>query len=136
MVNREPDTGEEAYFTETRYSKETGQPCVSFTRLNGLLHSPPDGTPSYVLFDAQGRATLLKWHHQDQLHREGAAATIYVEPTTGVHTFEVFYSHGQPRARHLGPYRVYRDRLTGEVTKQQFSGDPDFPNGTSGPDLS
>lgn len=128
MNDDEQDLATQTFNTETKYNMETGLPLVKFVRLGGLLQSPPDGSPSYTLYDEQGRIKLMKWHDQDQLHREGAGATIHVDPETKVHTFEVFYTDGHPRKRDIGPFRILRDRASGEITREQFLGDPDFPN--------
>ena len=133
MDDEEKALATETYTTETKYSVETGLPLVKFVRLNNVLQSPPDDTPSYTLYDEQGRVTLMKWHHQGQVHRNGAGAVIYVDPETKIHTSEGFYIEGQPRRRSLGPYIISRDRMTGEVTREQFDGDPYFPATTKPP---
>ncbi|MDA5556048.1 hypothetical protein [Shimia sp. MMG029] len=127
FVSRERDEYEtETFTTETRYSKSTGLPLVSFTRLNGLLHATPDDQPSYVLYDELGRPKLMQWHHEDELHRDGAGAMIYIDPETQVHTNEGFYTMGQPRDRSFGPHIVSRDHITGVITELRYAGDEDL----------
>ncbi|MGH1464127.1 MAG: hypothetical protein ACRBBQ_02085 [Cognatishimia sp.] len=107
--------------TETKYNMETGLPLASFTRLNGLLQTTPDGKPSYVLFDELGRPELMEWHDQGELHRDGAAAIVHFNPENNIHTLEVYYTHGVERDAHDGPFRVWRDGTTGKITKKEFS---------------
>ena len=133
MNDDEPDLATDTYTTETKYNRETGLPLVKFVRLAGVLHAPPDGSPSYTLYDDHGRIKLMKWHNHDQLHRDGAGARINVDPETKVHTSESFFINGEPRERSQGPYRITRDRLSGEVTREQFDGDSYFPIPTKAP---
>ena len=109
----------ETYITETKWNKETGLPLVQFVKLNGLKHSPPDGSPSYILFDDLGRPKIMKWHNHDKLHRDKAGAWISIDPETKVHTTEAFFHHGRQREQHLGPSCIYRDPSTGDVFKTE-----------------
>jgi hypothetical protein len=127
VSNDERDSAAVTYVTETKYDPVTKHPLVSFTYLNGLLQATPDDEPSYVLYDEQGRPKLMEWHDQGEVHREGVGAVIEIDPDTNVHTFEDFYANGRPRERALGPCRIVRDRITGEITRELFEGDSLFP---------
>ena len=116
--------GEDVYVTETVYDRETGLPRRQVTTLNGELHSPPDGSPSEIIYDKKGRATNLDWHHRGKPHRKnGPSGIVIKDPDTGVHTCEVFETHGEPRAPDRGPHRVYRDPQTGKLWHIQYAGD-------------
>ncbi|GAA6207883.1 hypothetical protein NBRC116601_11760 [Cognatishimia sp. WU-CL00825] len=124
VSNERTNASTETFVTETKYNMDTGMPLASFTRLNGLLHAPPNGKPSYTLFDEYGRPEMMQWHVYDELHRENGGATVYIDPETGVHTSEAFYFRGRIRPRNLGPCQIIRDKFTGEVTDKRFAGDP------------
>ena len=118
------EEGEDVYITETVYHKETGQPCRQITTLNGLRHAPPDGSPSLVAYDEQGRATHMRWHAFDKEHRTEGPSSIVLFPETGIHMTEAFEIEGEPRPPELGPYIVRRDR-TGQVRKVEAKPDWD-----------
>lgn len=113
--------------TRTKYNPVTKLPVAKFRYLNGLLQATPDDKPSYILYDEKGRPKLMEWHDKDELHREDAAAAIDIDPDTGVHTCESFYWQGRPREKHLGPFHIVRDRLTGEVRQTLFPDDNELP---------
>jgi len=99
---------EEMYVTRTFYNKETGNPTRQLTRNQaGQLHSPPDGTPSEVHFDDQGRPIDLIWHPNNVEHREVAPSAILMYPDTGQSKCEQFYVEGQPISPQEGPFRVF-----------------------------
>ena len=111
--------GEDKYVTETVYDRETGIPRRQWTILNGKRESPPDDSPSHISYDKQGRIRQLHWHKQDKGHRENGPSSIVINPESGVHTCETFELHGVPRAPDIGPYRVYRDKKSGEIWRQE-----------------
>ena len=120
MLRVEKD--EEVYVTETIYNKETGLPAYRRTLLNELFHAPPDGSPSEVIFDREGREISLLWHRENKLHRTNGGASIAVDPETGVHIRESFFLYGQKRPKSRGPCVVHRDSAPGLVTQEEFSG--------------
>jgi len=116
--------GEDAYVTTTVYDQKTGLPRRQQTRLNQMLHSPPDGTPSEVLFDDDGQAHWFTWHQFNLEHRENGPSTVVLHPGTQIPMTEVFRLEGQPRPPELGPYRLRFDE-SGEVVNKEFSGPDD-----------
>ena len=112
--------GQDKYLTETAYDQETGVPIWQTTTFNGKRHAPPDGTPSYVVFDEQGRPKQLTWHAFDIEHRTNGPSTILLDPETNVHRVESYYVQGQPRDPTVGPYRVCRYE-DGEIWKEEFN---------------
>ena len=125
------EEGESVYTTETVYDDETGLPRRQITTLNGLKHAPPDGSPSQVAFDREGRATEKIWHAFGEEHRLDGPAAIVLFPETGVHMTEDFMIKGHPRPSGQGPCRIRRNEL-GEVWQQEFSSEenpsPENPN--------
>lgn len=122
MSDERSKVSTETFTTETKYNMETGLPLASFTRLNGLKQAPPDGSPSYTLYDELGRPKMMQWHDQGELHREDAGASIYIDPETSVHVGEHFFLHGRERPAHLGPFWICRDSTTGKVTETEYKG--------------
>ena len=111
--------GEDLYITETVYDQDTGLPRRQFTKLNGMLHSPPDGSPSYIGF-VKGLPQYKTWHRFDMEHREdGLPSSICVNLETGIHYCEVFRIDGKPRDPLDGPFRIFRDGRTGKITLEE-----------------
>lgn len=120
--------GEDVYVTETIYNRETGLPVFRRITLNGLRESPPDGSPSEISYDDQGRPDRMEWHHVDEWHREDGPSVIHLNPENGVHIIERFHHHGEPRNRALGPSRISRDRDSGEIVSTLDESDLDLSN--------
>ena len=115
------EEGQECYVTETIYDKETKLPVFQRTLLNGLKETPPDGSPSQIIFDAHGRPQKMSWHKQDKSHNEDGPAELTVNPDNGIHTVERYVIDGKPRHPSLGPHYIVRDRNTGVLRKQEFA---------------
>lgn len=129
-INEETDT----YVTKTKYHRETGLPISQRTFLHDKLQTPPDDSPSEVLFDEFGRPQYLTWHEAGVTHREGKPAIVELNPESGEPWVEGFFTRGRPIHRSIGPYRIVRDWDSGEVVKQIRYGDPEFPeHETEGP---
>lgn len=112
--------GEDEYVTKTAYNRETGLPRIQQTRLRGMLHAPPTGEPSQVVFDDDGRPAELSWHAFNLEHREDGPASVNLYEGTQHPCVEVYKLEGQPRSPELGPYRVARKR-NGEIVKEEFA---------------
>jgi len=109
---------EDLYITEIVYDRETGLRRRQSTMLDGVRQSPPDDTPSHIVYDKQGRIKRMNWHRDGQKHRETGPASITINPENGIQTCEVFYLNGKLRNPSLGPCYVRRDEITGEITWQ------------------
>lgn len=103
--------------TVETYDEDTGVLRMRRVFLNGKLHAPPNGEPSHAAFDKHGRPRHFQWHEHDEEHRTDGPSTIDFFPENGVHRYETFQHHGAPRVPDLGPYIVYRDRNSGEITR-------------------
>ncbi len=114
------EEGEDVYITVTVYERETGLPRRQITTLNGLKHAPPDGSPSHIAFDDEGRPLQKHWHAFDKEHREEGPSTIMLYSDTGIHMTERFMLEDKPRSADQGPYRIRRNR-DGEITKEEFA---------------
>lgn len=112
------EEGEEVYTTETVYNSETGLPRRQTTRLNGMLHAPPDGSPSQVAWDDQARITHKYWHVLDLEHRIDNPSSIVFRPD-GTRKTECFMIHGKPRPADQGAYIVRLDK-SGTVWDREF----------------
>ncbi|WP_144435942.1 hypothetical protein [Roseibium album] len=88
-----------------------------------MREAPPDGSASEITFDDKGRPLDLGWHSKDLAHREGAAASIRVNPENGVHIVEQFRTHGKYPARSFGYSVIVRDSETGRITNKYHEGD-------------
>ena len=113
MDSEEEDTI--TYVLEVKFNRTTKLPVFQRARLDGLRQDLPDGTPSEMAYDEQGRVIYLGRYDQDQPHAEGAPAIIHVNPDTGVHKSERFYLKGESYPQALGPRQITRDGQTGEV---------------------
>ena len=117
---------EDVYVTETVYDRDTGLRTFQRTTFNGLRQSPPDDSPSEIVFDKLGRPQQLEWHHKDELHRTTGPATVFRNTESGIHTSERFYTAGRPRDPLLGPQVIRRDSRTGEIKAQGRECDMDY----------
>jgi len=115
----EVEEGQDEYVTNTIYDRETKLPVFQCAHLNGVLESPPDGSPSEIQFDEQGQPEHMKWHHQGSLYRRGAPASIFRDNDTGIHLIERFMGHGEIPDH----TKVLRDKLTGKITGQYLKGE-------------
>ena len=113
------EEGQDEYVTNTIYDRETKLPVFQCTQLSGLLESPPDGSPSEIQFDENGKPQHIKWHSQGSLYRRGAPASIFRDNNTGFHLIERFVGHGEIPDH----TKILRDKLTGEITGQYLKGD-------------
>lgn len=107
-------------------------PVYQRTTLDGLRESPPDGSPSEVGYDEQGRPERLEWHHLDKRHRDRSVgpAVILLNPENGIHVVERFQHHGASPSSDpaLGPDLIVRDRDTGEIIRQSHESEVDYSN--------
>ncbi|MEL6646278.1 MAG: hypothetical protein AAFQ05_01015 [Pseudomonadota bacterium] len=117
--------GEELFVTKTIYDKETGLPRWKQTRLNGMLHAPPDGEPSEIHYDNEGRERDRFWHYENLEHREGAPSSTLLNPDTGSVLLAQFRIHGQPRPAEAGPFRMRYDS-DGKLLGVHEARDSDF----------
>jgi len=117
--------GEIVYSTDKVYDIETGMLRRHETKLNGLKHSPPDDTPSRVVYDRQGRLIEQQWHAYGENHRLTGPSVVLLYPETGIHMTEAYEIRGKPRPANEGPYRVRR-REDGSIWQQEFAN----PDGT------
>lgn len=126
MIECRPCGRQTQYDIREVYDDETGVLRVRQTRLEGKLHSSPDGGPSHATFDEQGRPLLFEWHEANLRHKEDGPAALYFDPESGGVCREVFELHSRPRPAVLGPHRISRDGITGEVTNLRFA-EEDLP---------
>lgn len=109
--------GQTAYQITRVYDDETGVLRMQQIRLDGLLHSPPDGEASHIAWDELGRPIYMAWHKTNLRHRHDGPQSIYINPENGIHTDEIFRTNDIPRTKDIGPYVVRRNEDTGEITE-------------------
>ncbi|WP_157727739.1 hypothetical protein [Stappia sp. ES.058] len=117
----------EIYTIEVDYYPETDIPKeMNIRLLTGEFHSPPDGRPSSVEFDDQGRPTEMAWHHRNLLHRFSGPAMVRINPENGVHIAEFFrivVDEEEDVARGQNELStIFRDEITGEVKQKMYGG--------------
>lgn len=101
-----------------------------WTKLNEKLHSPPDDSPSHIVYDDRGRVTDLNWHEQGKEHRESGPSSIVIDPDTGIHTYEGFRTRGEPRDPAIGPSDIWRSHTqNGKIWHLRYAGDDSPING-------
>ncbi|MEM7296113.1 MAG: hypothetical protein AAF330_05725, partial [Pseudomonadota bacterium] len=71
------------YTTKALYEPDTGRFLYQTTLLNGLKHSPPDGSPSYISRNPQG-STWMVWHAFDKEHRTDGPSTVITHPNSDI----------------------------------------------------
>lgn len=110
----------EQYSIEVTYDEVSGHPRSLNIYLDGENHSPPDGRPAFVGFEAKGRPNQMWWMHKGLLHRENGPARIYINPDNGVHISEEYRVFGHsPISRDI-PSTIKRDPDTGKITEELF----------------
>lgn len=107
------------YKTEAVYDPETGELFYQKTWLNGKLHAPPDGSPSYIGGSLEKRLTFT-WHAHDKEHRIKGPSKIIMHPNSNIPMTEVFMIEGKPRPADQGPFRIRRDE-NGDVWQEEFT---------------
>ena len=122
------DEGEDVYVTETIYNRETRLPVYQRMLLGGALQAPPDGSPSEIHFDELGRPAHFAWHDQDKHHRIDGPALLSINPDNDVHILEDFVINGKYRSPSDGPYRIVRDKDSGEITETFYDSIYHEPN--------
>lgn len=108
------------YTTKTVYSTKTNHPVRQFTYCNGALQSAPDGSPSLVHFDAQGRVERIAWHENNKQHRSMGPSAVSYDPETGAIVGETFLRHGQYRDPSEGPYLIIRN-TDGDIVSESYA---------------
>jgi len=113
------EDGETIYQTEVVYNDKTGLPVRQLTTLNGVLQSPPDGTPAQVLYDEHGRVREEVWWHAGREHRDPRVgpALIKYNPENGVRYVERYMVDGRSSRTPSEPALIIRDRVTGKMTE-------------------
>lgn len=111
-----PSNGQTEFEVKEIYDDETGVLRIRQTRLNDKLHSPPNGEPSHVSFDPEGRPLTFIWHEMDREHRDHGPSEQTFSPESGIAKIETFMMHGRPRPPQLGPNIIYRNPKTGAIT--------------------
>lgn len=119
----------DVYVTEAVHEPGTGRLFYQLTKLNGLKHAPPDGSPSYVARDDLGRTTY-EWHAFDKEHRIDGPAIIITRPNSHTPMTEEYVLHGKPRPSEQGPYRIRRDE-DGGIWQEEFAPGETLPSDLS-----
>ncbi|TPW33116.1 hypothetical protein FJU08_00675 [Martelella alba] len=96
--------------------EETNLPRWMTIKLGGKLHSPPDGRPSHVLFDAEGRPYEFVWHHLNYPHRKNGPSKLRINPDNGIHVMEEFNDVFQTPSADDVAY-IARDKDTGATLR-------------------
>lgn len=114
------DEGETVYQTQTVYNDRTGLPVRQLTTLDGVLQSPPDGSPAQVLYDNRGRIREEVWWHAGKEHRDPqiGPAVLKYDPDTNVCYVERFMVNGNISRTPTEPALIVRDRTTGQVVEE------------------
>jgi hypothetical protein len=112
--------GQTAYITVTVYDDETGFPVFQHTYLNGVLQSPPDDSPAYVLYDDLGRVREMIWHDSGSIGRVGGPATIKLNPENGIHILESYVVNSVRTRSATEPAVIVRDPQSGKTLKCEY----------------
>lgn len=114
----------EQYVLEIGYDRETDLPRVMTIKSNGMLQSPPDGRPSFVRFNEQGRPSMMEWHEADDLHNERGPSRVWINPENGVEYEQEFHLFGEApidqKKPRKNPALIRRDKETGEVVETLY----------------
>lgn len=105
---------------EVGHDSETGLLRWQTTRLNGKLHSAPDGRPAHIVYDDAGNPIEMAWFYKDRYHRVGAPALIKLNPDNGVHIYEEYRCFGEMHRSHSEPALISRDPINGDVKSTAF----------------
>lgn len=100
--------------------EDTNLPRWMTIKFGNELHSPPDGRPSHVLFDVQGRPYQFSWHHFNTLHREDGPARLKINPDNGVHVREEFRNVFKSDWSPDDVSTIIRDKDTGNTLVEYY----------------
>ena len=112
----EPGKGQTKYDIREIYDDETGMLRQRQIFRDGMLHAPPNGSPSYAVYDKEGNPSQFDWHDQGLEHREGKPSTIFFHKGYDKPKTEVFMTHGEPRLEAEGYHIIHFD-LAGNITE-------------------
>lgn len=106
--------------TQTVYDDRTGLPVRQLTTLNGVLQSPPDGSPAQVLYDNLGRIREEVWWHAGKEHRDPQVgpAVLKYDPDTKIRYVERYMVKGHISRTPTEPALIVRDRTTGQIVEE------------------